>query len=115
MCMKTSSAKAKGRRACAALREKLLTAAPDLQPGDIGVTPSGVTGADLYLSPAALKTYPLAFECKNTETLNIWAALKQSEQHVAGTDLKPVVCFTRNRAGTEYVALKLDDFLWLIR
>lgn len=97
------------------LREKLLTMAPDLEPGDIAVTPSGVTGPDLYLSPAAKKVYPLAWEAKNQESLNIWAALKQSEQHVAGTDLKPVVCFTRNRAGTEYVALKLDDFLWLIR
>jgi hypothetical protein len=112
--VKTSSAKSKGRRLCAHVRERLLHWCPDIQPGDIAVTPSGVTGPDLYLSPAAKIKYNLAWECKNQETLNIWEALKQAEGHVAG-DEKPVVAFTRNRVGKVYVALDLEDFLWLIQ
>jgi hypothetical protein len=113
--MKTSSAKAKGRRLCQAVAEKLLTWAPDLKPDDIYVTPSGVTGEDLKLSPAAREIYPYAVECKNQESLNIWSALEQSRTHVKNPDVTPLVVFTRNREGREYVALELEHFLKLTR
>jgi hypothetical protein len=114
--MKTSSAKAKGRRAAAAVRELLLSYAPDINPQDIAVTPSGVNGPDVYLSQAAKGVYPLAIECKNQEALNIWAALKQSREHaLEGSGDHPVVFFTRNREGKIYVALEAESFLKLIR
>lgn len=97
------------------MRERLLSWCPDLEAGDIAVTPSGVTGPDLYQSPAAQKIYPIAWEMKNQESLNIWAALEQAEGHAKGTELRPVVAFTRNRAGKTYVALDLEDLLWLMR
>jgi hypothetical protein len=110
--MKTSSAKAKGRRLCLELKEKLLSWAPDLKDDDIQVTSSGAGGEDLKLSPLARSIYPISFECKNTETIQIWAAYKQAcdnaREHI------PVVCFSRNRSET-MITLKLDDFLRLIR
>lgn len=113
--MKTSSAKAKGRRLCQRVADKLMAWAPDLQKDDIIVTPSGVTGEDIRLSPFARITYPLTIECKQQENLNIWKALEQSRSHAEGTDHKPVVVFSRNREGRDYVAMDLEDFLWLIR
>lgn len=112
--MKTSSAKAKGRRLCALVRAKLLEWAPDLKGDDILVTSSGCTGEDLKLSPAAREKYPLAIECKNQEKLNIWDAMEQARGH-AKEGVKPVVMFTRNHEGRVYVALELEDFLWLTR
>jgi len=105
--------KAKGRNAAKLLREELLKRAPHLQPGDITVTPAGVTGPDLYLSPAALETYPFTFEVKNQETLRFWKALKQSESHAEGLPLKPIMAFKRNNEKMR-VSLELRDFLSLL-
>jgi hypothetical protein len=66
------------------------------------------------MSPLAQKTYPIAWEMKNQESLNIWAALEQAATHAEGTELKPVVAFSRNRSKV-YVAMELDDFLWMMR
>lgn len=111
--MKTSSAKAKGRRLAAAVKYALLQRAESLQSDDIIVTPSGVPGEDLTLSPAARTVYPLNIECKNQEALNIWAALEQAKSNRSGNN-KPIVVFSRNRSDIN-VALKLQDFLDLIK
>ena len=111
--MKTSSAKGKGRRLCHELRDALLEWAPDLNERDIQVTPSGVNGPDLYLSPKAEEIFPFTFECKNQESLNIWASIKQSESHQRD-QLTPILVFKRNRT-EPMVCLKLDHFLKLIR
>ncbi len=111
--MKTSSAKAKGRRACAQLRDALMAAAPTLELGDIEVTSSSVTGEDLKLSPAAKRIYPFVIECKNQEALNIWASLKQAEGHSSDGRI-PLLAFKRN-ASDMYVALKLSDFIGLVK
>ena len=79
--MLTSSAKAKGRRACQKLREEILNAFPELQPKDIRVTPSGVTGEDLLLSPKAEQVFPYVIEVKSQEKLNVWKALEQARSH----------------------------------
>lgn len=117
--MNIRSAKAKGRRLASRVKDMLHSFAPDLQVGDIEVTSSSVTGEDLKLSPAAKDTYPLIFECKNQEKLNIWDALKQAKTHhddwvkLNALPLYPCVVFSRNHEDT-YVALKFEDFLKLI-
>lgn len=111
--MKTSSAKAKGRRAAQELCDALLAAFPELEVGDIGVVASGVTGPDLFLSPKAKKLLPLVFECKNQESIQIWAALAQASSHAAVSEI-PILAFRRNRTEM-HVALKLSDFLKVIR
>ena len=113
--MKTSSAKNKGRRLCSHVKERLLHWAPDLKADDVMVPATSTQGEDIWLSPAARATYPLAIECKMQESLNIWAALEQSRTHVGSTDNKPVVIFSRNREGRTYIAMDLEDYLWLTR
>jgi hypothetical protein len=110
--LKTSSAKAKGRRACAEVKELLLKYAPELQPDDIIVTSSGDTGEDLKLSPKAREVYPWAAECKNQETLSIWAALQQAEGH---SDKYPGVLFFKRNRSKLYVAMDAEEFLKLVR
>ncbi|MFK7874085.1 MAG: hypothetical protein AB8C84_13120 [Oligoflexales bacterium] len=84
----------------------------ELEPDDIRVTPSGVTGPDLQLSPKAQKQIPFTIEVKNQERLNIWASLKQAQNHKKDSD-NPLLVFTRNRENL-YACLLLDDFLSLI-
>ena len=112
--MRTSSAKAKGRRACVEAKELLELYAPDLRPGDIEVTSSGATGEDLKLSPAARELYNFAIEVKCQESLNIWSALAQAASHAEGTDRTPVLFFRRNRSKL-YVALDAEAFTRLVR
>lgn len=116
--MKTKSAKAKGRRAASELRESLLEFAPELDEGDIAVTPSGTPGEDLWLSPKARGIYPYAFEVKNVEKLNVWEALDQAESHAEkatdGMNRAPALVFRRNRSKT-YVAIELSEFLRVLR
>ena len=111
--MKTSSAKAKGRRASQQVRQLLLKFAPHLKPDDVRVTPSGVTGEDVQLSPLARESYPFAIECKNVEKLNIWAAIEQAKSHVGDAEYFPQLYFTRNRAKL-YMCMEAKHFFHYI-
>ena len=114
--MKTSSAKAKGRRACQEVAELMyLLAKERLEEGDIRVTSSGAVGEDLLLTPKAAQVYPVIVECKNQETLNIWKALEQAEGHKNDMNRShhgrvPVLFFRRNRSKL-YCALDAEAFL----
>lgn len=120
--MKTSSAKAKGRRCAQEIKEKLLEHWPKYDPAfggtpleddDIIVTPSGVTGEDIKLSPRARKAYPFSIEAKNQETAKVWEWIKQAKEHSQGTNRIPLVVFKRNHE-TLKVCLEFDDFLKLL-
>ena len=111
--MKTSSAKAKGRKACKEAKALILSYVPELKDADIQVTSSGATGRDLKFSPLASKLLPLAIECKNQERLNIWDALTQAEDN-STPDEVPVVVFRRNGAQL-HVALGFEQFLALLK
>lgn len=105
--MRTSSAKAKGRRlqnaVAAAIRERFNLPADDVRPAVMGEC-----GEDIKLSPAARAVFPYSVECKNTERLAIWDALAQCEANAG--DSTPLLVFSRNRSKT-YVAIELDEFL----
>jgi hypothetical protein len=111
--MRTSSCKAKGRRACAEFKEILHKYAPDLAQDDIVVTPSGVTGEDVALSPRAREKFNLAIECKNQERISIWAAIEQSKTHVRHEGSVPILAFKRNNSEL-MVALSAEEFIRLI-
>ncbi|MCB9229827.1 MAG: hypothetical protein H6618_09465 [Deltaproteobacteria bacterium] len=111
--MKTASAKAKGRRAAAEVREILLKTFPELYGDDIRVTPSGVKGEDLQLSPRAREILPFSFELKNKERLNIWDTMEQARTHTKDNGHRPVAIFRRNRTPF-HVCMELGDFLWLL-
>lgn len=110
--MKTSSAKAKGRRCAQEVKELILRFfGTGIAEDDVTVTPSGVTGPDLTFSPLAKKYLGLAIECKNVEALNIWKALEQAENE--GRYGVPTLFFRRNRSKL-YVALEADEFLSIL-
>lgn len=106
--MKPSSAKAKGRRlqqeVCTALIDK---ASQILKKDDVKSTSMGAPGEDILFSPLARQIYPFSIECKNTESINIWKAIKQAESQ---GPFSPMVCFSKNGEDI-YVTLKLKDFL----
>ena len=110
--MRTSSAKAKGRRACQELQELILRWFPDLTAKDVRVTPSGSTGEDIQLSEAAAKAFPYAVEVKNQERLNLWAAIAQAQEHSKKTGLQPLLAFRRNRSEM-FVVLRAEHFFEL--
>lgn len=107
------SAKAKGNRLQNEVRDKLRIIYTSLEDDDIVCAFGSQTGCDLKLSPAALKYIPYSFECKNTEKLQIWAALEQAEANTK-PKTEPVVVFKRNRSKT-YAVIELDTFLKLIQ
>jgi hypothetical protein len=112
--MKTSSAKAKGRRACQEFKILVHAQYPELEMGDVEVTSSGATGEDIKMSPAARRLLPITVEVKCQESLNVWAALEQAQSHAEGTPYVPVLAFKRNHTEL-FVALKARDFLRLVR
>lgn len=110
--MKASSAKAKGRRCAQELKDLILRyLGTKIEDEDITVTPSGVTGPDLILSPLAKKFLPIAVECKNVEKLNIWAAMEQAETE-ARVGL-PVLFFRRNRSKM-YACIEAEHLIKLL-
>ena len=112
--MKTRSAKAKGRRAAAELQQILLKTFPELEAEDVRVTPSGVQGEDLQLSPRARKIFPFSVEVKNKERLNVWDGLEQSKAHVEHSKNRPIMVFRRNRTPF-HVCMEMDTFLELLK
>lgn len=112
--MKTSSAKAKGRRLQNQIKFAILEHfINQLEEDDVKCAVMGESGTDIKLSPKAKKLFPYSVECKQVEKLNIWKALLQAEANVKeGTS--PLLIFGRNRIPEPYVALKLSDFMKLI-
>ena len=72
------------------------------------VTPSGLTGPDVILSPLAQKLFPFVVEAKNQESLQIWAAMKQAQSHVI-PGLTPLLVYARNNT-KPWVAMPMEDF-----
>lgn len=114
--MKTSSAKAKGRRLQQlvrnSLRARYVQETTGMVDEDIESRQMGGTGTDIVLSPLAKKYIKFDFECKNTETASPWAWMKQAKENTT-TGRKPCVVFTRNHEDT-YVLIKFEDFVELM-
>ncbi|NRA63767.1 MAG: hypothetical protein HRU19_04750 [Pseudobacteriovorax sp.] len=110
--MKTSSAKAKGRRAAAELKALILYYYPSLTEDDVRLTPSGLNGPDILLSAEARRQFPFSVEVKNQERLKLWDAIAQAEANKAGSDT-PLLVFRRNRSKL-YVCLEANEFLKII-
>ncbi len=110
--MKTSSAKAKGRKLQDKVRDSLRNVFLEiLENDDIKSQVMGMSGEDIVLSPAAKKLIRYSFECKNQERLNLWGSLEQAETN-KGTR-QSVLVFKRNRSKT-YAVIEFDHFIELI-
>ena len=110
--MKTSSAKAKGRRLQQEVASRI-RAAFDLPESDVKSLPMGSQGCDIWMSAQALKHFPFAVECKNVEKLNIWSAFEQAKTNSEPGNTAPMVVFSRNRSEV-LVTLQLDILLGLL-
>lgn len=110
--MKSRSCKNKGYRLQVETRDKIL-AALGVSEADVLSRSMGSAGADICLSQAARDKLPIAFECKYTERLEVWDALKQAEANAKKEGLAPCVVFRRNRSET-YAILRFDDLLHLL-
>ena len=111
MMMKTSSAKAKGRR----LQQKfmqLLIEKLDIDPEDIESRSMGAGGEDLIMSKAARNKFPYSIECKNQEKLNIWSAWDQANGNKGLYE--PLVVIKKNGI-RPLVVLDAENFLDMIR
>ena len=105
--MKTSSAKAKGRR----LQQhfmKLLIEKLNIDPEDIESRSMGAGGEDLIMSKAARDKFPYSVECKNQERLNIWTAWEQANNNSGVYD--PIIVIKRNGV-QPLVVLDAENFL----
>ncbi len=117
--MKTSSAKAKGRRCCIELVHHLIGyfakrhSITKFKDVDRWISPGGVKGADVVLPEALEALLPMRFECKNHESISIWACLKQAEKYRTEDEV-PALVFMRNRSDL-YITLKAADFFFLLR
>jgi hypothetical protein len=107
--MKTSSAKAKGRRHQQDVCKALLEVSHGLESEDIRSASMGAPGEDILFSPAARKQFPFSIECKNVEKLSIWSAINQSRDNKREEHTEMVI-FTKNRE-TPFVALPFEKFL----
>jgi len=91
--MKTSSAKAKGRRLQQWARDRLIEEL-EIHPEDVESRSMGAGGEDLIMARAAREKFPYSIECKNQEKLNVWDAY---EQAIANSkDYEPIVIMKKN-------------------
>lgn len=109
--MKTSSAKAKGRRLQKYLVDKLIEVL-EIDPEDLESRPMGSQGEDIILSQKARKAFPFSPECKNQERLNVWGAFEQAESNCG--KYEPLLVFSKNRSPV-YAMIKLDCLLNLLK
>ena len=92
--MKTSSAKAKGRK----LQQwftQLLIETLSVDEEDIESRPMGSQGEDIIMGKQTRQVFPYSVECKNQEAVNVWKAYEQATENCKGYE--PLVVIKRNR------------------
>ena len=112
--MKTSSAKAKGRRLQQRIRDDLRKIGKEywLVDADSESRGMGQSGVDIILSPAAAKIFPFDVEAKCQESLNTWSEFwKHFRKYENSKRLKMLVqCKNRSEP---VVMIRWKDFLKL--
>jgi len=109
--MKTSSAKAKGRK----LQQwfaNVLVETLGLDSEDIESRPMGSQGEDIILGKQSRQLFPFSVECKNQEAVNVWKAYEQASENCKGYE--PLVVIKRNRH-KPLVVIDAEKFVQLIK
>ena len=107
--MKTSSAKAKGRRFQQWVRDQLIEQL-GVHPEDIESRSMGAGGEDLIMARAAREKFPYSIECKNQEQGNVWQAYAQAIDNSG--DYEPV-CFIKRNNQKPLVIVDAEYFVEL--
>jgi hypothetical protein len=107
--MKTSSAKAKGRK----LQQWVVTKLIDilkLDAEDLESRPMGSQGEDVILGKQSRDAFPYSIECKNQEAVNIWKSYEQAQANCKGYE--PLLVIKRNRS-KPLVVMDAESFMKL--
>jgi hypothetical protein len=111
--MKTSSAKAKGRRLQQLVASKILEAYPELEPGDCQSAIMGERGVDIKLSPKGRRLFPYSVETKAYKSFAVYNHFEQAVANtIAGTT--PALVIKGDRK-PPLVLLELDTFMRLTK
>jgi hypothetical protein len=94
--MKTKSAKAKG-RSLATKVATWLRQVGGLDPRDVSVTPSGVTGPDITFSALGANVWPFAIECKKHAKFAVYEYYDQAVEHSNDYSGIPLLIIEANR------------------
>ena len=95
--MKTSSAKAKGRKLQQVVRDMILKYSPSLEPDDVKSTSMGAGGEDVQLSPAARKQYPVSIECKSRASYAFYKDYDQAVTNCPSGSEPVLICKANHR------------------
>lgn len=109
--MKTASAKRKGHKLEALIRDKLISTFK-LSEEDVRIPISGEHGMDLKLSKKAEQIFPFKVEAKSYAKFAIYAYMQQAINH-KGEHLEPIVIIKGNRQ-KPLVCLDFDYFLGML-
>jgi len=116
MPIKTSSAKAKGRKFQQSIRDRILEAfADELEKDDVLSTSMGASGVDIQLSPLAQKVFPISVEAKATRKHPAMAEMRQAKSNIY-PNTTAAVCWSPHGTGPQdsMITLNFDDFLALL-
>ena len=109
--MKTSSAKAKGRK----LQQwfaNVLVETLGLESEDLESRPMCSQGEDISLGKQSRDVFPFSIECKNQEAVNVWKAYEQASENCKGYE--PLVVIKRNRT-KPLVVMDAQKFVELLK
>ena len=107
--MKTSSAKAKGRRFQQWVRDQLIEQL-GVHPEDIESRSMGAGGEDLIMARAAREKFPYSIECKNQEKVNVWQSYAQAVDNSGNYE---PVCFIKRNNQKPLVIVDAEYFVEL--
>ncbi len=113
MPIKTSSAKAKGRRLQQWARDRILEIFPMLTLDDVRSTGMGQGGEDIQLSSAARKKFPYSVECKSRKKNAVYSDMDQAIANCPKGS-EPLVIVKANRR-KPLAIIDADYFFKLIR
>ena len=111
--MKTSSAKAKGRKLQQAVRDLIITT---LKPWgivaeDVKSTSMGAGGEDVQLSPLARSFLPISIECKSHKSFAVYNVMDQAIENCP-EGCEPVVVLKANNR-KPVVVVDMEHYFWL--
>ncbi len=105
--MKTSSAKAKGRKLQQLVRDKIIEVFK-LDPEDCKSTSMGASGVDIQLSSSAYQKFPYAVECKSRAKISIYEMWEQATANKGKYD--PLLIIKANNK-KPLAVIDLDEFM----
>ena len=96
MAIKTSSAKAKGRKLQQLVRDKIIALLKykGVEPADVKSAVMGENGEDIQLSPFARNFLPVSIECKSHKSMAIYKLYAQAQENCE--DRQPVLVIKAN-------------------